>query len=63
MDGQGERKYLWNYFITISWMLDLIDAFKEEFKEEAFKDTTFSDLSECCAHSWNKIEKYHNLCD
>ena len=62
MDTQGNR-YLWNYFITLSWMLDIVDAFKEEFQDDASKDTTFRDLSECCSHSWSKIEKYYVLCD
>jgi hypothetical protein len=63
MDTQGQKRCLWEFFPSLSWMLDTVDAFKEEFKDEASKDTTFSNLSERCSHSWTKIEKYYILCD
>ena len=63
MDTQGEKKYLWSYFMTISFMLEKVDDFRVEFNDEASKGPAFKDLSDCCAHSWNKVEKYYNLCD
>ena len=63
MDTEGHKRAFWDYYITLSWMLDQVDAFRVEFKEEASKDTTFSVLSDCCSHAWQKVEKYYVKCD
>jgi hypothetical protein len=44
-------------------MLDEVDNFKVEFADEASRDSTFTMLSQCCEHSWEKIEKYYVKCD
>lgn len=44
-------------------MLSTVDDFKKEFQTEAEADCTLYYLSQCCEHSWTKIEKYYRLAD
>lgn len=63
MDSQGNQRYLYDWFPTLSFMLNIIDDFKTEFAAEAAEDASFKYISECCDHAWHKIEKYYKLCD
>lgn len=61
MDTQGTQKPLSDWYPTLLWMLEEIDAFKAEFTIE--NDDTFAYLAECCSHAWHKVEKYFKLAD
>jgi hypothetical protein len=63
LDTQGQKRYLFDYYPSLAWMLHEVDNFKVEFADEATRDSTFTTLSECCEHSWDKIEKYYVKCD
>ena len=62
-DTEGRKRHLFDFYLSLSWMLDYINAFRVEFAAEAVKDQAFTLLSECCSHSWKKIEKYYIKCD
>ena len=63
LETEGQKRNLADFYPSLSWMLNTIDAFRVEFADEAIKDSAFASLSECCAHAWQKIEKYYALCD
>ena len=60
---QGYQRALYEYYPSLAWMMNTIDAFRTEFATEAANDSTFQVLLECCQHSWNKTEKYYVKCD
>jgi hypothetical protein len=52
MDSQGNRKtFLYDWYPTLSFMLDTIDSFKTEFAEEAADDPLFQYISDCYNHT------------
>lgn len=63
IDTQGEHKHLYDWYPTLCFMLDTLDAYKTEYSEEAAIDSSFSYLSTCCEASWGKAEKYFKLTD
>lgn len=44
-------------------MLHEVGNFQVEFADEALRDSIFTTLSQCCEHSWEKIEKCYVKCD
>lgn len=46
MATQGTERYLYNWYPTLSFMLDTMDDFKAEFKLEAAADKSFQYLSD-----------------
>lgn len=60
---EGADRFLYDYFTTLQWLLDEIDAWRNKFDELALSDFTFDYLSVCCAASWATCEKYYKLVD
>lgn len=63
MTTQGNQKHLYDWYPTLQFMLDYTSKFSAETKEEAELDDSFTYLSGCCEHAWQKAEKYWKLAD